>query len=59
MHHLGVGISHQFKNIILVVDHYKISVIEKKIGFTYLMTYIVGLTIVHWLIEVNGRIVFT
>ena len=59
MHHLGVGISRQFKYVFLVVDHYKISVIEKKIGFTYLMTYIVGLTIVHWLIEVNGRIVFT
>ena len=32
MHHLGVGISHQFKIVFLVVDQYKISVIEKKTG---------------------------
>jgi transposase InsO family protein len=32
MHHLGVGISHQFKTVFLVVDHYKVSVIEKKTG---------------------------
>ena len=32
MHHLGVGISHQFKTVFLIVDHYKVSVIEKKTG---------------------------
>jgi transposase InsO family protein len=32
MHHLGVGITHQFKTVFLVADHYKVSVIEKKTG---------------------------
>jgi transposase InsO family protein len=32
MHHLGVGIEHHFKKVFLVVDHYKVSVIEKKTG---------------------------
>ena len=32
MHHLGVGISHQFKTVFLVADHRKVSVIEKKTG---------------------------
>jgi transposase InsO family protein len=32
MHHLGVGIENQFKKVYVVVDHYKVSVIEKKTG---------------------------
>jgi len=32
MHHLGVGIENQFKKVFLVVDHYKVSVVEKKSG---------------------------
>lgn len=32
MHHLGVGIHQRFKRVIVVVDHYKVSVVEKKTG---------------------------
>ena len=32
MHHLGVGIENQFKKVFVVVDHYRVSVIEKKTG---------------------------
>ena len=32
MHHLGVGIEHHFKKVFVVVDHYKVSVIEKTTG---------------------------
>ena len=32
MHHLGVGIENQFKKVYVVVDHYKVSVVEKKTG---------------------------
>lgn len=32
MHHLGVGIIHQFKTVFLIVDHHKVSVVEKKTG---------------------------
>ena len=32
LHPLGVGINHQLKTVFLVVDHYKVSVIEKKTG---------------------------
>jgi len=32
MHHLGVGIDNQFKKVFVVVDHYKVSVVEKKSG---------------------------
>ncbi len=32
MHHLGVGIEHHFKKVFVVVDHYKVSVIEKITG---------------------------
>jgi len=32
MHHLGVGIEHHFKKVFVVVDHYKVSVVEKKTG---------------------------
>lgn len=32
MHHLGVGIENQFKKVYVVVDHYKVSVVEKKSG---------------------------
>lgn len=32
MHHLGVGIEHHFKNVFVLVDHYKVSVVEKKTG---------------------------
>ena len=32
MHHLGVGIENQFKKVYVVVDHYKVLVVEKKTG---------------------------
>ena len=32
MHHLGVGIEHHFKKVFVVVDHYRVSVIEKTTG---------------------------
>ena len=32
MHHLGVGIENQFKKVFVVVDHYRVSVVEKKTG---------------------------
>ena len=32
MHHLGVGIESQFKKVFVVVDHYKVLVVEKKTG---------------------------
>src|ERR1035437_1324727 len=32
MHHLGVGIEHHSKKVFVVVDHYKVSVVEKKTG---------------------------
>ena len=32
MHHLGVGIDQQHKRVIVIVDHYKASVVEKKTG---------------------------
>ncbi len=32
MHHLGVGIENQFKKVYVVVDHFKVSVVERKSG---------------------------
>lgn len=32
MHHLGVGIEQRHKRVILIVDHFKVSVVEKKTG---------------------------
>ncbi len=32
MHHLGVGIEQRHKKVFMIVDHYKVSVIEKKTG---------------------------
>ncbi len=32
MHHLGVGIEQRHKKVILIVDHFKVSVVEKKTG---------------------------
>lgn len=32
MHHLGVGIGHSHKSVIMIVDHFKVSVVEKKTG---------------------------
>ena len=32
MHHLGVGIHQRLKRVIVIVDHYKVSVVEKKTG---------------------------
>ena len=32
MHHLGVGIENQFKKVYVLVDHYKVSVVERKTG---------------------------
>jgi transposase InsO family protein len=32
MHHLGIGIEHRHKRVIVIVDHFKVCVIEKKTG---------------------------
>jgi len=32
MHHLGVGIDHHHKQVVIVVDHYRATVVEKKTG---------------------------
>lgn len=32
MHHLGIGIEHRHKKVIVIVDHFKVSVVEKKTG---------------------------
>lgn len=32
MHHLGVGIEHNFNRVFVVVDQYRVSVVVKKIG---------------------------
>ena len=32
MHHLGIGIEHRHKTVIMIVDHFKVSVVEKKTG---------------------------
>ena len=32
MHHLGVGVEHRDKKVIMVVDHIKVAVVEKKTG---------------------------
>ena len=32
MHHLGVGRGHRDKRVTLIVDHIKVSVVEKKTG---------------------------
>jgi len=32
MHHLGIGIEHRHKRVIVIVDHFKVSVVEKKTG---------------------------
>jgi transposase InsO family protein len=32
MHHLGVGVENQFRKVYVIVDHYKVSVVEKKSG---------------------------
>ena len=32
MHHLGIGDEHRDKKVIMIVDHFKVSVIAKKIG---------------------------
>jgi len=32
MHHLGVGIEQRHKKVFIIVDHYKVSVVEKKTG---------------------------
>ena len=32
MHHLGIGVEHRHKKVIIIVDHYKATVIEKKTG---------------------------
>ena len=30
MHHLGVGINHHHKQVIIIIDHYRASAVEKK-----------------------------
>lgn len=47
MHHLGVGIENQFKKVYVVVDHYKISVVEKKTG-EVLSKHIIEPTRTYW-----------
>jgi transposase InsO family protein len=32
MHHLGIGIHHSYKVVIMIVDHFKVTVVEKKTG---------------------------
>lgn len=32
MHHLGIGIEHHHKRVFMIVDHYKVSVVEKRTG---------------------------
>lgn len=32
MHHLGIGIEHRHKRVIVIVDHFKVCVVEKKTG---------------------------
>jgi hypothetical protein len=32
MHHLGIGIENQFKKDYVVVNHYKVSLVEKESG---------------------------
>lgn len=47
MHHLGVGIENQFKKVYVVVDHYKVSVVEKKTG-EVLSKHIIEPTRAYW-----------
>jgi transposase InsO family protein len=47
MHHLGVGIETQFKKVYVVVDHYQVSVIEKKTG-EVLSKHIIEPTRTYW-----------
>ncbi len=47
MHHLGIGIDHQFKKVFVVVDHYKVSVVEKKTG-EVLSKHIIEPTRTYW-----------
>ena len=47
MHHLGVGIENQFKKVFVVVDHYKVSIVEKKTG-EVLSQHIIEPTRTYW-----------
>jgi transposase InsO family protein len=47
MHHLGVGINNQFKKVFVIVDHYKVSVVEKKTG-EVLSQHIIEPTRTYW-----------
>ena len=47
MHHLGVGIKNQFKIVYVVVDHYKVTVVEKKTG-EVLSKHIIEPTRTYW-----------
>ena len=47
MHHLGVGIEHHFKKVFVVVDHYKVSVVEKKTA-EILSKHIIEPTRTYW-----------
>ena len=47
MHHLGVGIENQFKKVYIVVDHYKVSVVEKKTG-EVLSKHVIEPTRTYW-----------
>lgn len=47
MHHLGVGIENQFKKVYVIVDHYKVSVVEKKTG-EVLSKHVIEPTRTYW-----------
>lgn len=47
MHHLGVGLENQFKKVYVVVDHYQVSVVEKKTG-EVLSKHIIEPTRTYW-----------
>ena len=32
MHHLGIGIEHRGKRVIMIVDHIKVAVVDKRTG---------------------------
>lgn len=47
MHHLGVGIDHRHKKVFVIVDHFKVSVVEKKTG-EVLSKHIIEPTRTYW-----------
>ena len=47
MHHLGVGIENQFKKVYIIVDHYGVTVAEKKTG-EVLSQHVIEPTRTYW-----------